>query len=465
MNEDRIIVVDDEEDALISIRATLRSFRYGNVKTFNCPEQLMPFIDDKCVVLVILDLVMPGISGEELLKILTEHHPEIPVIITTGIDEIKTAVRCMRLGAVDYIVKPIEREHLKVAVKNALDRHDLARCNRALSDSLMKKELTFPEAFSRILTSDHQMKTIFRYIEAIAPSSGPVLITGETGTGKELIAQAVHRASRRSGSFVPVNIGGCDDTMLSDMLFGHEKGAFTGAQSIRSGLTENAANGTLFLDEIGDLSSFSQVKILRLLQEQEFQPLGSDRTRRASCRIVAATSKSIEELSNSSGFRRDLFYRLKMHHIHLPPLRERKRDLQLLVPFFLDAAAKEYGKKTPTPPKEIFQLLETWHFPGNVRELKSIIYDAVAKHTEHIMSLAPIRSAIGLDTRHDGSPITSSALSDSIIFPESLPTFKETEQQLLEEALRRTNGNRSLAAALLGVSKSAITQRLNKSSP
>lgn len=458
MNELPIVILDDENDALLAVKATLTSFKYRNIKTYNNVNDFLEFLEKNKARLILMDLIMPEMSGEEILEIMNERCPEIPIIMTTGVNEIKTAVRCMQKGAVDYLVKPLEREQLNVAVRKALRMSELEKSNIAISESFTKSELEFPDAFAGYLTIDPNIISIFKYIEAVAPSSQSILITGETGTGKEMIARAVHTVSGRSGEFVPVNVAGLDDTMFSDALFGHEKGAFTGAEKIRSGFIEKAANGTLFLDEIGDLSIASQLKLLRLLQENEYVPLGSDSIKRSSCRVVTATSKPFIDLKNKEVFRSDLFYRLRTHHVHLPQLKDRKGDIPLLVNTFIKEAALELNKKEPVPHREIYNLLSTWHFPGNIRELKAIIYDAVANHKGGIMSLSIINNAIGLnDAAADTYPIES-----IISFSDQLPTFKDAENILLKEALKRSNGNQALAAKLLGVSRSAITQRLKK---
>ncbi|MDZ7767137.1 MAG: sigma 54-interacting transcriptional regulator [Melioribacteraceae bacterium] len=222
-------------------------------------------------------------------------------------------------------------------------------------------------------------------MEAIAKTNLPVLITGETGTGKELIANAIHKVSGRKGELVPVNVAGVDDNLFSDTLFGHKKGAFTGAEIERKGLIERAEDGTLFLDEIGDLNIESQVKLLRLLQEGQFYPLGSDIAKLSNARIIVATNRSIKSLQSSNTFREDLYYRLRSHHINIPPLRERKKDIPYLIDFFLIRAAKELGKTKPRPPKELYTLLSNYHFPGNIRELEGIIYDAVSLHKSGIL--------------------------------------------------------------------------------
>lgn len=458
MKNKPIVIMDDEINALISMRTALMTLQYDDVTICKDPEEFWNVLKDSGAEVVLLDLIIPDQSGEEILEIMKQEYPEVPVIMITCVSEVETAVRCMRNGAFDYLTKPIERDDLKVAIKRAVERKELERCNEALASSLMNNALSHHEVFTDITTRNQKMMGIFKYVEAVAPTRYTVLITGETGTGKELFAKAIHSASGRSGHFVPVNVAGLDDSMFIDTLFGHAKGAFTGAEISRTGFVEKAENGTLFLDEIGDLSMSCQVKLLRLLQEQEYLPLGSELVKYSNCRIVAATSRTIDNLSDSSCFRKDLYYRLKTHHIHVPALRERKEDIVPLYKLFLERASRELGKKTPHVPEEIEGLLSNYSFPGNVRELKSLIYDAVANHQGKIMSLTTIKSAIGYSSRAEFTTQNTRGFSDW----ETLPTFKEAEEKLLMEAIRRTKGNRSLAATLLGVTQSAVSQRMKK---
>jgi DNA-binding NtrC family response regulator len=308
------------------------------------------------------------------------------------------------------------------------------------------------------------MRSIFQYIEAIAASPRPVLITGETGVGKELAAKAVHTLSKRNGAFVPVNVAGLDDHVFADTLFGHKKGAFTDAREARSGLIERAAGGTLFLDEIGDLSTTSQVKLLRLLQEGEFFPLGSDVAKRSDARTVVATNQNLDALLSSGQFRKDLYYRLCDHQIHIPPLHSRREDLPVLVEHFLEKASKTLAKKKPTPPAELITLLSTYHFPGNIRELESMIFDAVSSHQSGMLSMDVFKAHIIV--KH---PIAAADSADptpekgkSISFSHQLPTLKQIEQLLIDEAMKRSNGNQSIAALSLGITRQALNKRLKK---
>jgi DNA-binding NtrC family response regulator len=307
------------------------------------------------------------------------------------------------------------------------------------------------------------MRGIFKYIEVISRTDQPVLITGETGTGKELIARAIHKVSGKRGDFVAVNVAGLDDTMFSDALFGHRKGAFTGAISNREGLIAKAKGGTLFLDEIGDLSEASQLKLLRVIQEKVYYPLGSDISKSTDARIIVATNQDILEMVSKGKFRKDLFYRLKAHHVHLPPLRERKDDIPILLDHFITESAKQLGKRPPKYPEELIILLMNYNFPGNIRELKMIVYDAVARCKSRILSLEIFKDLIDINNAID-KELKSEIIKFYIQmrFPDKLPTLKEMEEILMNEALRRAKGNQGIAASMLGITRQALNKRLRK---
>jgi DNA-binding NtrC family response regulator len=368
----------------------------------------------------------------------------------------------MKSGAFDYMVKPVEKSRLISGVKRAIEIRELQRENKCLRAHVLSDRLEHPDVFSEIITNSPAMQSIFQYIEAISSSPQPVLITGETGVGKELVAKAIHRLSDRTGPFVPVNVAGLDDNVFADTLFGHRKGAFTGADQTRGGMVEQASGGTLFLDEIGDLSPASQVKLLRLSQDGEFFPLGSDVAKRSDARVLVATNQDLETAQSMGKFRKDLYYRLCAHHVHLPPLRERREDLPLLIDYFLETASQTLGKKKPTPPTELFTLLSTYHFPGNVRELQSMILDAVSSHQSGKLSLEVFKSYIR--QKHPAFDVDSKPLPPGedllISFSDQLPTLKKAEQSLISEALKRAKGNQAIAAQMLGITRQALNKRL-----
>ncbi|MFW2368948.1 MAG: sigma-54-dependent transcriptional regulator [Desulforhopalus sp.] len=458
-----IMVIDDEEAILLSVDTTLQLAGFDNVLTCSDSRQAVPLVQQLSPSVILLDLNMPGVDGEEILEKVTSQFPSIPVIIITGRIDAETAVDCMKLGAFDYIVKPVDENRLIATVRKSLQFNELHQENQALKEQLLEGNLKQPEIFREIKTNSAKMFMIFSYAESIAKTSHPVLVRGETGTGKELIARAIHQLSGVPGEFVAINVAGLDDNVFSDTLFGHVKGAFTGADSKRSGLIERAANGTLFLDEIGDLNASSQIKLLRLLQEKEYMPLGQDSNRTSSARIIASTHVDLWELQEKELFRQDLHYRLRTHRIFLPPLRERKEDLAILVNHFIQSSSEGLNKKPPRLPKELIQLLESYHFPGNIRELQAMVFDAIAQNTQTILPMTVFRSHIirvrTVETKHQQS---SNNEGVPITFTDPLPTIKQATRMLVQEAMHRAANNQSTAASMLGISQQALSKRLQK---
>lgn len=461
-----ILLVDDEEQFLYSAELVLNSNRLSNVVTCNESNKVLSILSQTEFSLVALDINMPYISGKELLPKILENYPEMPVIIITAINDVENAVECMKLGAFDYLVKPIDDDRLITSINRALYFASVQNENSRLKESLFKDELEYPQAFTEIITNSGKMKSIFKYIEAIAKTNLPVLVTGETGVGKELIAKAIHEISERKGELVSLNVAGVDDNLFSDTLFGHKKGAFTGAELERKGLIEHAENGSLFLDEIGDLSIESQVKLLRLLQDGKYFPLGSDVAKLSNARIIVATHKDLNKMQKDETFRKDLFYRLKAHHVHIPPLRERKDDIPILISHFIGKASETLNKKRPKSPKELYTILSNYNFPGNIRELEGIIFDAVSRHKSGILSIESIRKkTIGTEKELKEEDINSdfpNNLDESIIFTAQFPSFKTAELIMIKEALRRSDNNQTIAAQLLGITRRALNNRIQR---
>ncbi len=349
-------------------------------------------------------------------------------------------------------------------VRDITERKQMEDEITSLKKHLLTVKLENESAFSMITTQSKKMHAIFHYIEAVAKSRNPVFITGETGAGKELFAKSVHNSSGLSGKYVAVNIAGLDDTVFSDTLFGHRKGAYTGADHEREGLVVKANNGTLMLDEIGDLSETSQVKLLRLLEEQVYYPLGSDVSSKSSARIIACSNRDIEKMIDDGKFRSDLYYRLCAHRISIPPLKERIEDIPLLLDIFLEDASKSLKKKQPAASPELVSLLSSYHFPGNVRELKAMVHDAVAQHESGKLQLNSFKGFMkhkGVTTGINSSYSNESGSSIQDIFG-NFPTLKEMDEHLITEALKRSGGNQGNAAALLGITRQALNQRLRK---
>ena len=458
-----ILVVDDEHDVLESFRLALLSGGLPAVTTCADGLKVMDILEhDRDISVILLDLMMPKINGQDLLEQIIGTYPGIPVIVITAIDDLQTAVNCMRLGAFDYLVKPVEKHRLVSSVFRALEILELGRENRALKESFLNDSLRHPELFAPIVGRSSSILKLFKYIEAIGKSTEPVLISGETGVGKELFARAVHNASNPGGPFIAVNVAGLDDQTFSDTLFGHRKGAFTGAESQRDGLIKTAEGGTLFLDEIGDLSLISQVKLLRLLQEQEYFPLGSDLPKKSTARILVATHCDLGKAVQGGTFRKDLFYRLQTHQICIPPLRKRKEDLPLLVDEFLERAAKKLQVNKPSYSNDLLAILMNYDFPGNIRELETLLFDCVSRSRGGRLTITTIHDRLTDTANNQPGEIHDSQKEGLFDHFSVLPTLKEATQQLIKTALERASGNQSLAARFLGLSQPALSRRLNR---
>ena len=457
-----ILLVDDERGILFSSSLILRSALPNPVVTIEDGSQVLPYLEDHAVAAIVLDLHMPGVSGEELLPRITYDYPHIPVLIMTASTAIEVAVECMKSGAFDYLLKPVHSNRLVTSVTRALETGRLRDEFSALKQQMLDGTLTNKEAFAPIVTRNKRMRALFNYLESIAPSDQPVLVGGETGVGKELFARAIHDLSGVRGPFVPVNIAGLDDQMFSDALFGHWKGAYTGADSVREGLVSRASGGTLFFDEIGDMSALSQVKLLRLLQENEYYPLGSDVAKQSDCKIVFATNRDLAKMTAAGEFRKDLFYRLRAHGCEIPPLRERMEDVPLLLDHFLKETADKLQVKAPGYTDDLLVCLAAYSFPGNVRELRAMVYDAVVQNRSHLLSLATFREKIR-SGRPDAVLVAAGSEAVSretqVVF-DHFPTLKEAEELLISHALAMTKGKQATAAALLGMTQQALNNRL-----
>jgi DNA-binding NtrC family response regulator len=453
-----VLMVDDDPHALDSQITVLRSNGINNLLSTNDSREVMDLLKSTECETVLLDLSMPYISGEDLLSQIKDNYPQIPVIVVTGTNEIEVAVKCMRAGAFDYMVKAVEENRLVSGVRRAVEYRELKREYRELRRKLLSDKLSNPEAFSHLITQDRKMQSIFLFVESIAKTDETVLIVGETGVGKELIAKAIHTIGRSDKPFVPVNVAGFDDHTFSDELFGHKKGAFTTAIEHRKGFLKTAGGGTILLDEIGDLSLASQVKLLRLLETREYYQLGSELALHADARIIVSTNKNLVEAVKTGEFRKDLYFRISAHEITLPPLRERKKDLPLLLSYFQDEAVEKLGKKKLAIPPELIPLLETYDFPGNIRELRAMVFDAVSKQTEKIISTKPFRDAMGRDTQ----VMTKEETGELITFKDRLPTLSQASDLLIAEAMKRAKNVQSTAAMLLGITPQALGKRLSR---
>jgi len=454
-----ILLVDDETQELDAYRFLLESMGLKNIETLQDSRLVMGRLMGLNNPIVFLDLNMPHKSGTEVLLEIKEHSPHIPVVICTANSEIETAVECLKLGAHDYLVKPISMNSFGSALRSAIEILTLRSEVLSLKGIGLGGQLKKPEVFKNIITKSAHMQNIFLYIESIATTEQPCLILGETGSGKELAAKAIHDASGLEGEFIAVDVSGLDDTLLSDTLFGHIKGAYTGAEGVRAGLIERAKGGTIFLDEIGDLNEVSQVKLLRLLQEKVYYPLGSDKPKKCEARIITAANKNLTS-ADIKDFRRDLYYRISTHLIKLPALRERKEDIPTLVEHIVKEASENMHRAEPTVSKQAMDMLCSYSFPGNIRELKTYITDAVARAFDGVITQELIADRI------DGlSPIpatTSDEHTDLEKIFGKFPTLDELGEYAVDMALKASENNQSQAAKLLGISKQALHKRLKK---
>ena len=441
-----LLLVDDEQPWLRSLSLTLKEVA-GITNIIKCCEssEVMPLLSRNDVSMILLDLTMPHLSGEDLLSMISKDYPHIPVIILSGMNQVETAVRCMHKGAFDYYVKTVEKERLLTGIQRAFSMRELQRENLRLKRRFLDP-LENPDIFSRFQTRSHKMRALFQYVEAIAGTSEPVLITGESGVGKELFARAIHQAHNTEGPLVSVNVAGLDDDHFSDTLFGHTKGAFTSAEKDRAGMIENAAGGTLFLDEIGDLNPSSQIKLLRLLQEGEYFPLGSDTPRQANCSFIFATNHDLEHNQLLGTFRKDLFYRLQFAHLHIPRLRERAEDIPLLWEKFLKGSA-------PTEEAQVALEAHTW--PGNVRELKGVLEAAsnLARggpiKPEHL-KLPSVTNRISLKGPLKGAETKTGELEP----------LADVERKHILEVYEATDNNKSQTARVLSIGLQTLHRKL-----
>lgn len=473
-----ILFVDDNVEFLDATKANLR-LEGLNVKICSNSREVLTMLKNQNYSIIFLDLIMPGIRGEELLPKIIEKYSSIPVIVLTAIDEVKSAVDCMKMGAFDYLSKPIKVVNLKKMIDDALALKDVHKEIVMFKKSILSESTEKQDSFSDlsgIITQCENMKAIFRdNIALIAPTSKPVLIMGETGVGKELIANAIHKFSHRKGKYIKVNIGGADDQFFSITLFGHKKGAFTDAKEARKGLVEEASSGTLFLDEIGNISMASQEKLLRLLRENEYYPLGSDKVKYSTARIVAATNKDIKGLVKKGEYKEDLYYRMTTHYVILPPLRERKKDLKSLVKHFVKKSSEDQKRKEPRVPEELFKLLAKYNFPGNIGELENMVYDAVAKSQSGMLSVEVFRQRIEEETGERISISTTIHTDDEYIRQDisrgnPFPKLEDIERDYidkiekiyLEELMKKADHKIKNAEEKSGLSRQTLERRLKK---
>src|SRR5256885_3140577 len=411
-------------------------------------ESGLKLLRSNAVDLVVTDLKLPGMDGLEFLQTIKRQNGALPVVVMTAFGSVETAVDAMKAGASDYVLKPFSLTEMRMVIHKELDVRNLREENRSLREALGKRY-----AHPNIVARSPKMQEVLATIERVAPTNATVLLGGESGVGKDLIARAIHEKSRRaSGPFLKINSTAIPENLLESELFGFEKGAFTGAVASKPGKFELADKGTLFLDEIGDVPPGTQVKLLRVLQEREFERLGGTRTVKVDVRLIAATNKDLREALEQGTFREDLYYRLNVVPIDIAPLRERKEDIPDLVNLFLARLAKDSVKKITGVKPEALQMLVNHHWPGNVRELQNVVERSAALASHSVLELPEI---------HLDAPRVKSNNSGNNFLPEGM-TLEQWEDEMIREALRRANGNKSHAARLLGLSRNALRYRLSK---
>jgi len=473
--EAAILIVDDERSIRVGLKGLLSKEGY-EVAIAESGDEALRLLNEQAFALVLTDLRMPGIDGLSLLKRIKEHYPETVVMMMTAYGSEKIAVEAMKAGAYDYLVKPFDNEEVKILVRHAIEQRALRR-----EVQYLRERLDTAFRFDSILGTSPAMQRVFDVVKKVAPTDLTVLITGESGTGKELIANALHQNSpRKNKSFIKVNCAAMARELVESELFGHEKGAFTGAIAVREGKFEAANGGTLFLDEIGDMPLDTQAKVLRVLQEREFERVGGNRTIKVDVRVIAATNRDLYQMTQDGKFREDLFYRLNVVPIHLPPLRERQEDISLLATHFLQEAEARYGGKTPPLSLDAQRALREAPWPGNVRELKNVIDAAAVLTTGAAIDVADLRlsqqapgrsEAVGNAQAQEKLRVSQGdSHNDQLSENSSLFTFKEAKQQVVDaferdfivRALRRHRHNITKAAEEIGMHRQQLQQKIRE---
>jgi DNA-binding NtrC family response regulator len=451
----RILVVDDEA---IVRRSCTRALAGDDVQVdaVESGAQALERIEAESYDVVVLDIMMPGIDGMEVLQRVKESHPDVEVVMVTGLSQIDTAVRSMKLGAFDYIPKPFDPDELKLIVSRALERRRLLQENLHLKNAVSSKY-----RFENIVGASPRMQDVYRLIAQCAPTNTTVLITGESGTGKELIARAIHYNSlRKDKPIVAVDCTSLSENLLESELFGHVRGAFTGAVATKRGLIEVAEGGSLFLDEIGNIPLSIQAKLLRVIQEREFKAVGDTRTKSANIRLICATNKDLKAMVAEGSFRDDLYYRINIFPIHLPPLRERRPDIPGLAFHFLKACATELGKAGAEISDSAMAVLVQYDWPGNVRELENTIHRALILASDGVIRKAHLAGIVGADTAAD-VPRTGDELKRTKKAARE-KSVEGIEKGFVLEALRRNDWNVTRSAEETGMQRANFQALMKK---
>ncbi|MFZ0333596.1 MAG: sigma-54 dependent transcriptional regulator [Candidatus Acidiferrales bacterium] len=440
-----VLIVDDEESAL-RLCADIAKEAGLHVHTAGTTEQALETLDEIPVDIVITDLRIPELGGLELLRRIREHYPEVAVLVLTQYGTIQTAVEATRLGATDYVTKPFHIDELRRKLQRLIHEQELDQENRVLREQLRTRP-----GYKELIGTSPKMQRVYKLIEKVSQHNYPVLILGESGTGKELVARSIHFSGvRRHKAFVPLDCSALVPTLIKSELFGYVKGAFTGAMHTKQGVFESADNGTLFLDEIGNLPTDMQAKLLRVLQEREVKPVGSNDRVTVNVRIIAATNRDLDAAVRENAFRKDLFFRLNVVQIKLPPLRERKSDIPLLVQAFLEKFA-DPGRPIPVLAEDAIARLTSYDWPGNIRELENAIERAVALGSGPILHSGDLPSNL-----HYASTTEPAPASDEIV------PLEEMERRAILHALNEAAGDKLMAARLLGIGKTTLYRKLKQ---
>ncbi len=444
MEDFEILFVDDEREILSIVENFLSSQGYP-VTVIDSGLKALELIKERDFDIVFTDMKMPDFGGFDLLKATKEYRPEIEVVIITGYGTIESAIKAMKFGSYDYLQKPIKLERLKILIDRIIEKRKLERENKFL-----KKKLKERHKYYELIGISPRMQEIYEIIDRISLSSPTVLIQGESGTGKELVARVIHKNSdRRDRPFVPVNCGAIVEGLLESELFGHVRGAFTGAYADKIGLFEAAEGGTLFLDEIAEVNPALQVKLLRVLQEMKIRPIGTTRELDIDVRIIAATNQDVEEAKRNGALRNDLFYRLNVVSIKLPPLIERKEDISLLANHFLNKFSARNKRKVVGVNPEVMDILLHYHWPGNVRQLENMIERAFALGVAETIQISDLPPEIRGSGEFSKTKMPTYSLKDNEIF-------------LIKKALRKTGGKKAEAAKLLGINISTLYRKIER---
>ena len=452
-----VLVVDDEEIVVRSCLRILDGAGYELDGARSGAEALRK-IEDKHVDVVILDIMMPEMDGLEVLQRVKETHPDIDVIMVTGLSQIETAVKAMKLGAFDYLPKPFDPDELTLLVRRALERRALLQENLKL-----RQELSSKYRFQNIIGASPPMQSVYRLVAQCAPTNSTVLITGESGTGKELIARAIHYNSlRKDKPFVAIDCNSLSETLLESELFGHVKGSFTGAVGNKRGMFEVAEGGTLFLDEIGNISSSTQAKLLRVLQEREFRAVGDTRVQTANIRLLTATNKDLKSMVEAGSFRDDLYYRINVFPIRMPPLRERRDDVPAIAFHFLNIFNEELGKNVSEISEDAMSALVNYDWPGNVRELENTMHRAVILATGKVIRQAHLANIAGAASRnHLDVPRTGDQLKQ-LKKAAREKSVEDIEKLFVIEALKRNDWNVTRSAGETGMQRANFQALMKK---